>query len=823
MGERAETPAKRSSGGGFAGRLIRFCKWLQLEFLGLGLLGSIAATFPLVFHPLSRLPGCELVGPYSHVWKLWWTYDALLHKGCNPAHTTLLSYPEGLDVGYYMANFINGMWTLPITHWFGPVASYNAVCLLTPATGCWAAAVLGRAVGLPRWPAAFAGLTWSLAPHYLGFMMGGGIENLGTPWFPLFVLAAIRLLGLPVSEDRPSWRGRLGWSALLAFCLWLVSMTSWFNGLALAMFVGWFVVVAVFFRRLKVFGGLAWLVPALGIGSVAVVVSAKLLLPAPEILPPPFFHLQSDNLGFLAMGWKQQVPDSILYSATTLWLNHHLLVVVSALALLGGLTVGGRVWLLLALPLLVDFVVPDAWVRWTDTAIPSSLAPVYSVVARLFQEPQRRLYPLHLLLSLSAGHGLALAGQRLRMANWIAVSRALPVAAFAVWALELVIAGPVRMPLALFEVRQSFHVKYLAENRAGAVLDIPIVVGPQMGSENDIKAVHSRYLLYQTRHGHPILAAVGTQLPDTIHDLPLSDPLVALVVNRCCWPSAWTPPPARWDPRNLREAGYRWIVVHRDLLPTPTSLQLEPELRMLLGKPARSGKDVLVFRVPEGPRSLDADRDAFPNLDIRKLMDITYAMETLKPHEFASSCTINYLLQRLTDSRSVAEAWTRSALREDHRAAARTGAPGRQQLEVFSDSMLTVLRQRRHLMSKKSHRMTGLMTAQTLYRIWQLLDDRERARDMERELVAQIEWVGFRPQLEDLPFHPTGLRLPPCFWPVEIGPAGPGQPLDAEGVPGAQLPCWDTTDMTWLDDTFETSYWSSEGGGKTRVKEKLPR
>jgi len=804
---------------------LRLARRLHLEFLGLGVVASVAATFPLILHPASRLPGCELVGPYSHVWKIWWTYQALLHEGCNPAHSLLLNHPEGLDVGYYMANFLNGMWTLPITHWFGPVVSYNVVCLLAPATGCWAAGVLGRAVGLPRWPAAFAGLTWCLTPHYLGFMMGGGIENLGTPWFPLFVLAAIRLLGLSGADSRPPWRRCMAWSLLLAVTLWLVAMTSWFNGMALAMFAAWIAMVAAAVRRVRAFVGLLWMGGALGVGSAAVVVSAKLLLPAPEVDAPPFFHLQSDNLGFLAMGWKQAVPNDILYSATTLWLNHHLLFVVCGLALIGWVTRGGRLWLLLAVPLLADFLVPDAWLNWMDQAVPAFLATVYGVVSRLFQEPQRRLYPLHLLLSLSAGFGLAWVARRLRDAQWTRAARVLPAVALAAWALELIVVGPVRLPLSLFDVRQSSHAEYLARQSSGAVIDVPIVVGPQMGAEMDIKAVHSRYLLFQTRHGHPILAAVGTQLPYSIHDLPVTDPLIALIVNRSCWPSAWIPGPHRWDPRNLRGEGYRWIVVHRNLLPEPAGRQLIPELRALLGNPVESGEDTLVFKIPDGPRSVPPDRLAMPSLDVRRLMDISYAMGALKSHEYASSCTINYLLLRLTGKQSLREAWAVTSLPGDTLAAARSGAPGRHRLDDFSAEMHTIVQQRRHLMQKHSHRVTGLMTSQALYRIWQLIGEPERAAAMEQDLLDQLQWAGFKPQLQDLPLHPSGLRLPPCFWPVEMGADGPGQPGTEEpGVgTGAQLECWNGTDMVWLDATYEAFYWSGQSGGEVEVKKRLPR
>jgi hypothetical protein len=56
-------------------------------------------------------------------------------------------------------------WTVyPVTRVFGPIVSYNLVCLLSPALAGWSAFILCRHVA-GRWrPALFGGLFFAFSP-----------------------------------------------------------------------------------------------------------------------------------------------------------------------------------------------------------------------------------------------------------------------------------------------------------------------------------------------------------------------------------------------------------------------------------------------------------------------------------------------------------------------------------------------------------------------------------------------------------------------------------------------------------------------------------
>ena len=570
----------------------------QLAFFGYGLVAVVAATFPLAFQPGGRLPGSELVGAYSHVWKNWWTAHALLH-GDNPAVTTMLHHPTGFEVGFFLANFMEGFLALPLTALFGPVVGNNVVLLLTAAAGCWAAALLARDTGLDHVPAAFVGVVWCLAPHFLGLWMGGAYENLPGPWLPLFTLALVRLLRpwRPLLTGR--WTGRTADRAAMAslagVSLWLFALTSWFNGLVLAFYAGVALLVVGVVATRRVLVRVCWALAGLAGGGVAVVLSARALLPivqtSADDVPLRFSTL---NAPFLAMTWKRDATLSELFAHDTLWLNHHLLVTVGLLALLGLSRRWGRWTLLAALPFLVDFALPERWFEDTRLMIPEAWGLVHTAAGWIVGEAQRRLFPVHLLLSLAAGHGLAWAIERVGRWRGPRAARAVPVVALAAWLIESVVAGPVRLPVYSFRPDVAGSSEFLASAPAGAVIDVPLRYD---GPKAEIKATQSWYIFQQTVHHQPVMAAVGSRLSFAEMGLPVRDPLLDRIQQ--VLDGRRVTPLDGWTPDSLRAAGYRWIVLHGPRIDHKVRQPLATTLQEVVGDPAWIGRDQMVFRIPD--------------------------------------------------------------------------------------------------------------------------------------------------------------------------------------------------------------------------------
>jgi len=79
----------------------------------------------------------------------------------------------------------------PVTRVFGPIVSYNLVCLFSPALAGWSAFILCRHVAGRQWPALFGGLFFAFSPYVLSRMLGNVDLTLMWP-IPLSTYAALR-------------------------------------------------------------------------------------------------------------------------------------------------------------------------------------------------------------------------------------------------------------------------------------------------------------------------------------------------------------------------------------------------------------------------------------------------------------------------------------------------------------------------------------------------------------------------------------------------------------------------------------------------------
>ena len=428
---------------------------------------------------------------------------------------------------------------------------------------------------------------------------GGAYENLPGPWLPLFTLALVRLLRpwRPLLTGR--WTGRTADRAAMAslagVSLWLFALTSWFNGLVLAFYAGVALLVVGVVATRRVLVRVCWALAGLAGGGVAVVLSARALLPivqtSADDVPLRFSTL---NAPFLAMTWKRDATLSELFAHDTLWLNHHLLVTVGLLALLGLSRRWGRWTLLAALPFLVDFALPERWFEDTRLMIPEAWGLVHTAAGWIVGEAQRRLFPVHLLLSLAAGHGLAWAIERVGRWRGPRAARAVPVVALAAWLIESVVAGPVRLPVYSFRPDVAGSSEFLASAPAGAVIDVPLRYD---GPKAEIKATQSWYIFQQTVHHQPVMAAVGSRLSFAEMGLPVRDPLLDRIQQ--VLDGRRVTPLDGWTPDSLRAAGYRWIVLHGPRIDHKVRQPLATTLQEVVGDPAWIGRDQMVFRIPD--------------------------------------------------------------------------------------------------------------------------------------------------------------------------------------------------------------------------------
>src|SRR5690349_15796206 len=100
--------------------------------------------------------------PQLYIWFMAWWAHAISH-GLNPFLTGVIWRPTGVNLAW-TANMPLAAWLLyPVTRGFGPIVSYNLLCLLSPALAGWGAFALCRYLAGGWRPAILGGLLFAFS------------------------------------------------------------------------------------------------------------------------------------------------------------------------------------------------------------------------------------------------------------------------------------------------------------------------------------------------------------------------------------------------------------------------------------------------------------------------------------------------------------------------------------------------------------------------------------------------------------------------------------------------------------------------------------
>jgi hypothetical protein len=283
------TPATRSR------RTISGMAWDALA-LCVFAIGALIYLHPLLAGGFTNFSvgGNESSDPQIFIWGLAWYPYALTH-GLDPLYTTLAFAPTGYNLAWSTTIPAPALALWPITLQFGPLVSFNLLCVLVPILSGYAAFALCRQVSKAPLPSIAGGLVY-------GFSTYQRIEadhlNLGLSFIPplLVLLFLLRMEGRIVG---------LRFGFLLAACLsfqFLISpeifATSILFGAAAIILSAWLGEGSFRARlRIPVRDSLA------AIAAAIVVLSPYIyrFIPSPFGLSPIYnpAHCSSDLLGFL--------------------------------------------------------------------------------------------------------------------------------------------------------------------------------------------------------------------------------------------------------------------------------------------------------------------------------------------------------------------------------------------------------------------------------------------------------------------------------------------------------------------------------------------
>lgn len=136
--------------------------------------------------------------PGSYMWAFVWWPHALIH-GLNPFVTHYLWTPSGVNVAQGAMVPTAAFLMFPVTELFGPVVTYNALCILAPALGAFTTFLLCRRLIDRPLPALAAGYLFGFSSYEI-LRMTGNLNLVLTFLIPLMVLVALRRLDSELSR-----------------------------------------------------------------------------------------------------------------------------------------------------------------------------------------------------------------------------------------------------------------------------------------------------------------------------------------------------------------------------------------------------------------------------------------------------------------------------------------------------------------------------------------------------------------------------------------------------------------------------------------------
>ena len=117
-----------------------------------------------IIHMLVASPRVPPSDPGSTLWSLAWWPWAIGH-GLNPFYSHAIWAPVGQDLLWTASVPSLALLLAPVTHFFGPIVSYNLIALLAPVLAAWATYLLCRHVTGQFWSSLFGGWIFGFSTY----------------------------------------------------------------------------------------------------------------------------------------------------------------------------------------------------------------------------------------------------------------------------------------------------------------------------------------------------------------------------------------------------------------------------------------------------------------------------------------------------------------------------------------------------------------------------------------------------------------------------------------------------------------------------------
>ncbi|MBN1977788.1 MAG: hypothetical protein JW918_10330 [Anaerolineae bacterium] len=544
---------------------------------------TLAMTWPVVAQLNTRLIGTG-DDMWVHYWNDW-RIKQILQQGGDIYYTPLLFHPTGVSLLHHNLAWVNIATWLFLEPIVGSFAAYNLVHLLhIPLCGL-TMFLLGRRLFKLDGIAFLSGLVFAFWPYRITDVNHPNM--ISTEVFPLFMLFLLRLF-----RDGRQIRDGVIAGVLLA----LIGYMRW----QLAILAGFMACLYVLYTLVWERGQWGWRTLA----GLMVVVGVSVVLVAPAVYPLVRADLAggfSDETYEMQLGssqdllnWlvpQQQHPLRDLYNRVfanyagipegdrnSAFLGHIVLV------LAGVGTVKRwketRFWFILAAVCFLLALGPHLQFNgdhYVNISLPIRLID-WALPVRMLRYPHRFTALLALPVAALAGFGALVLRGWLARRQW--GKRIARPAIFGTLSGLLILADYVSIPTATVSTHvPDFYLDLASEAGDFAIVELP-------GRRHDA----APYMFYQTAHGHPLQTGHISRVPSEALDFISSVPVLSMTYEEGTLNTK--PPDISRQLAMLADAGFRYIVVHKD---TITPEQLVQWRFYLVISPYYEDDEVLVY------------------------------------------------------------------------------------------------------------------------------------------------------------------------------------------------------------------------------------
>ncbi len=175
---------------------------------------TLLMTFPLILNLSTKIIGGN--DAWQSLWGLWW-FKKSVEDNASIYYTNYLFYPTGVNLAFHMQSFFNLLLGIPLQDFFGLIATYNILILLSFVIGAYGTFLLVEHLTKNKTAAFISGVIFAFCPYHFSEIFVGHLNLVTIQWIPFAVLYVLK------TYHENGFRNPV----LASFFIFMVAISDW--------------------------------------------------------------------------------------------------------------------------------------------------------------------------------------------------------------------------------------------------------------------------------------------------------------------------------------------------------------------------------------------------------------------------------------------------------------------------------------------------------------------------------------------------------------------------------------------------------------------